>query len=452
MLARDNGSEPNDVQITQACQIIRERHFAPHATYRGMKDPNSDRAKRLEYLLLAALAVAALAIRVLLYPIPGYKADMDIFVVWLAQAADGIPGFYARGFCDYPPLNVYLFWLFGSVAERLSLFGTDVVTYAVKIIPTIFDVATAVLIFAFVRARAGFKESLVSVAVYAFNPAVVFNSSVWGQFDSIYTFFLLTSFVLILRGRPMPACAVFTLAVLTKPQSVALAPLMAYLVYSRHGLRRTLESTLVIAATTLLVVLPINWGDPISFLFNIYFGGYSAYRFTSVNAFNLWGLFGMWKPDTVGFLFLTPFTAGWIMFAVATFVCIYMLDKHQEKHGDALVLFTAFLLLFSFFMLPTRIHERYIYPSLAFLTLLVPFWRRLKPIYGVLSVTLFINLVYALVTLNALTPIRDGDPIVLVVSATNTLVFAYSLSLLRKHDEVPEISSHAPLPLKASSP
>jgi hypothetical protein len=116
------------------------------------------------------------------------------------------------------------------------------------------------------------------------------------------------------------------------------------------------------------------------------------------------------------------------------------------------VLFTAFLLLFSFFMLPTRIHERYIYPSLAFLALLAPFWRRLRLIYGVLSVTLFINLVYALVTLNALTPIRDGDPVVLLVSATNTLVYAYSLSLLRKQDEVPAISPLATPPSEAPSP
>ncbi len=416
-----------------------------------MGDPNSTRAKRLEYLSLTALALAALAIRVLLYPIPGYKADMNIFVVWLGQAADGISGFYARGFCDYPPLNVYLFWLFGSAADRLSLFGTDAVTYAVKLIPSIFDIATALLIFGYLRSRTGFRVSILSAAVYALNPAVIFNSSIWGQFDSIYTILLLASFMLILRGHPMTACSLFTLAVLTKPQSIALAPLMAYLVYSRHGIRRTLESTLVITATTLIVVLPINWGDPLSFLFNIYFGGYSAYRYTSVNAFNLWGLFGMWKPDTVGFLFLTPFTAGWIMFVIATFVAIYMLDKHRDKPGDAIVLFTAFLLLFSFFMLPTRIHERYIYPSLAFLALLSPFWRKLKPIYGVLSVTLFINLVYALFTLNALTPIRDGDPIVLAVSAANTIVFAYSLSLLRKY-EVPEISPPSTLPLKASSP
>lgn len=417
-----------------------------------MGETSSDGARRLEYLALASLVVVAFVVRLLLYPIPGYKADMNIFVVWLGQAVDGISGFYARGFCDYPPLNVYLFWLFGSVADRLGLFGSDAVTYAVKLIPGIFDVATALLIFGYLRSRTSFRASILSAAVYALNPAVVFNSSVWGQFDSIYTFLLLASFMLILRGRPMPACAVFTLAVLTKPQSIALALLMAYLVYSRHGLRRTLESTLVIAATTLLVVLPINWGDPVSFLFNIYFGGYSAYRYTSVNAFNLWGLFGMWKPDTVGFLFLTPFTAGWIMFAVATFVAIYMLDKHREKPGDALVLFTAFLLLFSFFMLPTRIHERYVYPSLAFLALLTPFWRRLRPICGVLSVTLLINLVYALVTLNALTPIRDGDPIVLVVSAANTLVFAYSLSLLRKQDEVPEINPPVPPPSRAPSP
>jgi Gpi18-like mannosyltransferase len=409
--------------------FTRERYFPPQPTDWGMRNSSSNRSKRLEYLSLAALALVALAVRLLLFPVQGYKNDVDIFVQWLRTAADGVPGFYERGFCDYPPLNVYIFWAFGSLARSLSLFGTDFVTYVVKLIPSLFDVATVCLIFVFVRDRLSFKASIAAAAVYAFNPAVIFNSAVWGQFDSIYTFLLLVSFMLILRGRWTYAVVVFTLAVLTKPQSVALAPLMAYLVYRKQGLCRTLASTLIIAATTLIVVLPIRWGDPVAFLLDLYFGGYRMYHYTSVNAFNIWGIFGFWKPDTTGVLFLTPFLAGWVLFAVATFLSLYLLDKQLKTWGDLFIFFTAFILLFCFFMLPTRIHERYIFPSLGFLALLLPFWGRLRLVYVSLTTTLFVNLAYAMVTLNAHTPIPDGDPIVICVSLVNTLVFVYSLVL-----------------------
>ena len=35
--------------------------------------------------------------------------------------------------------------------------------------------------------------AFLAAALYAFNPAVIFNAAVWGQFDAIYTFFLVLS-------------------------------------------------------------------------------------------------------------------------------------------------------------------------------------------------------------------------------------------------------------------
>ena len=179
----------------------------------------------------------------------------------------------------------------------------------VKVVPNIFDLATAGLIYFFVRKQATFKVALVSTALYAFNPAVIYNAAVWGQFDAVYTFFLVLSLMLALKSKPIPSAVVFALGLLTKPQGIALLPLIVLLIYKKNGLKPLLYSIAAFTATIFLVVLPFEGiGNPITFLIKNYSTGYLYYNVTSVNAFNLWGLFGLWVKD--GYLFFV----GWATF------------------------------------------------------------------------------------------------------------------------------------------
>ena len=151
----------------------------------------------------------------------GTHIDTNDFIAWFDTAADhGIRPFYTVvGFADYPPFNVYIFWFFGSLANALLGIG---IANIVKWVPNLFDLATAVLIYYFVRKQASFKLALMSTALYAFNPAVIFNAAVWGQYDAVYTFFLVLSLVLALKSKPELSAAVFAIAILTKPQGIAL--------------------------------------------------------------------------------------------------------------------------------------------------------------------------------------------------------------------------------------
>ena len=85
-----------------------------------------------------------------------------------------------------------------------------------------------------------------------------------------------------------------------------------------------------------------------TFLGDIYFGAYSGYEYTSINAFNLWGMFGLWVPD--GNLFIV----GWALFGVFATFTLYVLHKRFHVSGEMLAVFAAFMLLFAFFMLPTE--------------------------------------------------------------------------------------------------
>lgn len=357
----------------------------------------------------------------------GYEeVDTRDFMAWFQTAADyGPRAFYTKTWCDYPPFNIYFFWVFGLLAKSLSLFGTSLFTYIMKLPPNLFDMATAFLIFAFVRKRLDFKMALLATALYAFNPAVIFNAAVWGQFDAIYTFFLVLSLMLALSSKPELSAVTFALGILTKPQSVALLPLIAFLIFKKHGLRRFLISLLAAIATVFVVIIPFEWSNPVTFLANIYFGAYGGYAYTSVNAFNLWALGGLWMPETP-----VLFAIGWILFgALAAFV-LYVLHKRFGASGELLVLFSAFILFFGFFMLPTRIHERYLFPALSVLALMFPFLKKTRLIYGFLSGTCLVNQAYVLHFLNNNQYIQSGDLVALTVTLINLAVFIYALMLM----------------------
>jgi Gpi18-like mannosyltransferase len=356
---------------------------------------------------------------------------MITFEAWFRTAADnGLRQFYSLTTCDYPPFNVYFFWGFGSLANAFSLFGTSQIAYMIKLVPAIFDVATAFLIFVFLRSRLDFKMAVMATAIYAFNPAVIYNSAVWGQFDAIYTFFLVLSLMLALSSKPELSAVTYTLGVLTKPQAIALLPLIAYLILRKHGWRRSVTSLAAGAATVFVVILPFEWSNPVTFLANNYFFGYGRYAYTSVNAFNLWAIGGLWRPDTQATLVI-----GWLTFGALVTFALYMLhERIGGASGELLAVFTAFILFFGFFMLPTRIHERYLFPALSALALMFPLAKKTRFIYAALTGTCFVNLAYVLYFLNTNQAISGGDFVALTVTLINLLVFV--LVLVTMWDEL----------------
>jgi dolichyl-phosphate-mannose-protein mannosyltransferase len=410
-----------------------EVHILEKASYALASSISSERGTVVSFpftkrdiLGLVVLLVAALAVRVLLFPLQGYPIDTNDFISWFNTAAtQGIRPFYSvAGFADYPPFNVYIFWFFGSIANGLGVGIANII----KWVPTLFDLATSALIFFFVRRQLTFNQSLIATSLYAFNPAIIFNVAVWGQFDAVYTFFLVLAVLLALKRKPEASAVVFAVGLLTKPQGIALLPLIVLLIFMHSGVKRLLTSIGTFAATVFLVILPFEWTNPITFLTNIYFGAYGGYQYTSINAFNLWGLFGLWIPD--GNLYLV----GWALFGAFAAFTLYVLYRRFHVSGDLLAIFAAFLLFFEFFMLPTRIHERYLFPAISMLVLLVPFAKKIRYLYVALTATLFVNEAYVLYWLNAsypgAPPNLSGDPVVLAVSVINLVMFLYATLLL----------------------
>jgi hypothetical protein len=135
-------------------------------------------------------------------------------------------------------------------------------------------------------------------------------------------------------------------------------------------------------------------------------------------------MFGLWQPD--GYLFIL----GWALFGTFAVFTVYVLHKRFNVSGEWLAVFCAFMLFFAFFMLPTRIHERYLFPAISMLALMFPFIKKARLLYVVLTGTLLVNQAYVLYYLNLGAFIPSGDLVVLSVSVINLVMFLYGSVLL----------------------
>src|SRR4030043_554214 len=178
--------------------------------------------ERDELLKISLILLASLIVRVLLFPAEGYYIDTNTFTAWHVAAAEGLRTFYDRVWSDYPPFSVYIFWMFGKIAKYFSLLNTDHFVYLLKLPSNLFDLGISLLIFFFLRKKTDFSHAAFIMAIYAFNPATIYNLAVWGQMDSIYTFFMISSIICLIYKKPELSAASLAVAMLTKPQSIAI--------------------------------------------------------------------------------------------------------------------------------------------------------------------------------------------------------------------------------------
>ncbi|UCC59785.1 MAG: glycosyltransferase family 39 protein [Dehalococcoidia bacterium] len=375
----------------------------------------------------------SLIIRLLLnHFVYGHGPDLNLFGFWFHVAADqGIPSFYDSVSCDYPPLNIYLFWLFGKLGIATDMVSQTqypvVDSFIVKLPGTLFDIATAYLIYRLLSQRFSFKVSLGVMALYAFNLATVFDLSVWGQMDSIYTFFMVASLYSALRSRYELSVGILALAILTKPQSIVLLPVIGYMVLRQGDWRRIISSSVAFIAVVYLSIIAFNWDSPIAFILDRYLGtdfGYNYYQFNTINAYNFWALGNFWKSDVVPHWGLTYQQWGILAFAAFTVFVLWQLHRRYEPRS---AIYAVFLLTFGFFMLMTRIHERYLFSIFALLAL-GWYTRYTIWLYLGLAATFIANLAYVLALAgDNVFWIPDGHWSIYVLVPANIILFALSI-------------------------
>lgn len=398
----------------------------------GFTDP------KRQYLAVIFALLISFILRIYLSQFEGHGMDIWHFKEWSRAAyLNGFTYFYSTVWSDYPPFYIYILWLVGAVYKLFFSISFDmnapVFAILLKIPANIMDLTTAFLIFSIVKKYKGFRVAFPTMLFYAFNPAIVYNSAIWGQVDSVFTLFILLALMFLTSERPELAGASMAVAILTKPQSLLLLPLFAILVVKNHKLLKLTKTFVISSVIFIALALPFYFKSSLLLLIKAYGSAYNEYSFTSLNAFNLWAFSGFMKPDGTVFFFLSYRVWSYILLGL---LFIYVAYKTVKNGDNMSVYFASALMFFGFFMLFTRIHERYLFPMFAPLAVIMTLDRRLILIFWIMTNTFLFNLYYVLQFSYVNLPVPDPNTYILLTTGINLGALVYTLycfSTFRKY-------------------
>lgn len=326
--------------------------------------------------------VLGFLIRIILLPFGTLKLDFNTFVSWgNLLVKNGFANFYS-GWSDYLPGYLYILWFLGKVG---SVFPQ---LFVYKFPAICSDLITGYLIYLIVKKIKNEKLGIILSCFYIFNPAIFVNSTLWGQVDSLTALFSLSSIYLV-NINPIFSAISLSVGTLIKPQAAFILPIIVFMMYREKWKIDKVALYLLIGLTIFILgFLPFSGGkNLIPFIIERIGISSSQYPYTSVNAFNFWGLFGFWKSDLgkIPLYFLG-------IIATLGVSLIGFIKLRKTKNSEYLI---AALIFLSSFVFLTRIHERHLLTVFAPLLISSVALPNLFLVMIALSLTYLANLFYS---------------------------------------------------------
>jgi hypothetical protein len=323
----------------------------------------------------------------------------------------------------YPPGSLYLLWFSGWIG-RLIEPSADGFRVIVETPPLLADLLIGLtLYFASWRDGRGLR-AMVVMMLFALNPALIFDTVVWGQSDSIVALPMIAAALLILAGRHRLGWSAAAIAILAKPQAITIAVPLGLWTLLDAGIVECGWSAAAFGSTVALGILPYQIGHSWDWIINVYQDLGTRFSDASVGAFNFMGLIGgMGAPDTDKVLGVSYRALGLSLTGAVYVISSYLVWRARSARSAMLATFVA---LFGFFMFAPRIHERYLYYPVVFLIPIALESGILTAIFAVTSATFLFNLIYIkhLTDTSSYFPDHPNLPLVAAASINLGVFFA----------------------------
>lgn len=372
------------------------------------------------------LVLLALLIRLPLLPLPGHGYDLGFFVRWTdAVHRNGLSDVLDSTRVDYPAFPIILWPLaesYGPFVEQPA--ATDDTFYRLVKLPGVLgDLAVVAAIFlvsrrlfeqstAGTRARltlsgwlpllrsiriaAADRAALLAASLWAFNPAIIYDSAYWGQIDSLIALSMLGSVGAMLAGRPGLAGLALAAGFAVKPQPIVLAPVIAATVFQRFGLCGVMRALVGSAAGLALMLSYFVVNGQLADIVDIYVRIFGFREQLSYNAWNIWWPVEAFANPTPGDVVLSVAGVGLtyeslsvLLLFPATLAAVGFSLSRRDYFS---LLLAASFTIFSVFMFATAVHERYLIYIFALLAPVALLDRRWLFVYCSLSTTVLLNL------------------------------------------------------------
>jgi Gpi18-like mannosyltransferase len=371
--------------------------------------------------LFLRIAIAAL--------IEGHPSDLNLFKNWASTASNNLLQVYSGSrSADYPPLYMYVLFLIGKIASITAI--NPYYTLLLKLPSIAADIITSILIYKLARKKLSLELSMLLAAFYIFNPAVLINSTIWGQVDSLFTLIIIAAVFMLTEKKIGISSALFAAAVMMKPQGIIFLPVLFFELVRLKKVKNFLKAAAIALCTALIIILPFSINMGFTWIFKLYSGTVGEYPYASVNAFNFFSLIGKnYVKDSAAFLGLSYHNWGMLFIVLITLFCWFIYIKgNSRKFAFA----AALMLIAGVFTFSASMHERYLFPALALAILAFIYIRdkRLLMLSAGFSCTIFLNTYYVLYeTLNGINA-APYTPTLIFTSLLNVVLFIYLIKIL----------------------
>lgn len=361
---------------------------------------NLSRIRWIHYYFFV-LIITSLLIRLYLSSnLKGALGDQIWFINWMNTVGKyGLWNVYQYGLTvNYPPLFLSFLGIYKELLSALHL-QAEPGDILIRLPSILFDMAAIFIIIAASKNVSNLFMRAIIVAILALSPAVLYDGAVWGQIDMLYSLLMVCA-ILLLGGKPLYSGIFYSLALLTKFQSIMIAPI--FLVFFIRHIWEKRESIMLFKYMLGFFIPIVIFGGYFAahgtffvMLKHAYLSAVGTFPNVSVQAMNIWYYAIGTTPDMLDTTIILPHLSLkrvglLLLFISVVCTCIYIL--FNRKNNTAVLLRAATFLSFSFFMLPTEIHERYSFPALVFVVFLLIFDFKWMGIAIGLSITIFLNL------------------------------------------------------------
>lgn len=420
------------------------------------------------------IVLTGLILRLLVLPYGNFVFDTSTMARWASRLTRlPLDHFYAtRNLADHLPGDLWLLLSVARVHTALFLaldFRAPSFVIALKVTAIVADLGICGMLYLLGSELGGRRAGQRAAAFYAINPASIFLSSAWGQWDSVSALLILVALWFLVRGAIQWALPVMVYATLIKPQLVILIPFLvaAYVLHiwreTQPAVRRSadirhlvvlsiLRFAAGLASAVAVVVMttrPFGLGLPFlagrwNLIDRLHYAA-DVHPYTTVNAFNAWAVLhaqalaaDQFVADSGSFLIGPSFQAWGVALTCISLVLIGLVMIRRWRNATTLV-YALSAVTVVMFLLSTRMHERYLLPGIVMMALAASLNARVRWSYGLLSLGFLINLLWAY---DSYYPLGMPDwwhteQFVLIVSLVNVGAFGLMLMALTRSTNGP---------------
>ena len=355
--------------------------------------------------LATILTIAALLRIIIAYGLMpqdgGFGTDLSAFRYWTADlVAHGPWGTYGRGyFLDYLPGYLAILWPLGALSSLVSGGDSGLLIKLPAIISDLLIVVAGLRLARELGATA--RAQLALALLLAFSPALLLDSTIWGQVDSVGTAVMLFSITELIRGKTVRGGILAALAAVIKPQFGILIPIVALLAFTRARATRDpwLPVVTGLAGAAVIALIALPFGITLIDVLMKVIAAAAGYPYLSVNAWNPWALIDVggksivaatgWASDTAAIL---PFGIPGVIVGTTLLVAAIAAALNRAKSDERIITVSAVAFVaIAFFVLPTRVHERYLFPAVPLTLILATVRSTWRPIATGISILFTLN-------------------------------------------------------------